>query len=145
MRFRGRRSRIIFTCAGLLFTGLGFLGVFLPVLPATPFFLLAATSFARGNSRLHKWLLGLPRVGPAIRDYEDGLGIPRRTKILATALVAVTVGLTATLGLDHWGLQLATVALGTYGGIFLWKRVPTREDVLEAREPALPRGWAEPM
>lgn len=124
------RLRILWLAAGLLFTATGFLGVFLPVLPATPFFLLAAWAFSRGSRRMHTWLLSLPHVGSSIRDYEAGLGIPRRTKLLATALIAVTIGVTVTLGVEHWALRLSVALLGGYGAYFIWRRVPTREDVL---------------
>jgi uncharacterized membrane protein YbaN (DUF454 family) len=65
---------------GFFFTGLGFLGSLLPVLPSTPFFLLAAYFFSRSNPRLEAWLLSLPKVGPLIRDYREGRGMSRGTK-----------------------------------------------------------------
>ena len=129
------RFRIVWLAAGLLAAALGFCGVFLPVLPSTPFFLLAAGALARSSPRLHAWLLGLPHVGSTIKDYEQGLGIPRKTKILATALIVFTIGFSVTLGVEHWALRLGVTLLAGYGTFFIWRRVPTREEVLRETPP----------
>ena len=110
---------------GFFFTGLGFLGSLLPVLPSTPFFLLAAHFFSRSNPRLEAWLLSLPRVGPLIRDYREGRGMSRGTKAWATLLILLGAGFSL-LRLSHpgaWALLLGLVAYALY---FTWKRVPTQ-------------------
>jgi len=110
---------------GLFFTGLGFLGSLLPVLPSTPFFLLAAYFFSRSNPRLEAWLLSLPKVGPLIRDYREGRGMSRGTKAWATLLILLGAGFSL-LRLSHpgaWALLLGLVAYALY---FIWKRVPTQ-------------------
>jgi len=126
--------RLLRLGSGLLCTGLGFLGIVLPVLPATPFFLLAAYFFARSSPRLEQWLLNLPRIGPSIRAYRAGLGIPRRTKWWATAIIVVSILLSA------WRLpvpaaRVLVIMLGAIGIWYIHRRVPTREDVLARRDP----------
>jgi uncharacterized membrane protein YbaN (DUF454 family) len=110
---------------GFFFTGLGFLGGLLPVLPSTPFFLLAAYFFSRSSPRLEAWLLSLPRVGALIRDYREGRGMSRRTKAWAALLILLGTGFSLSR-LSHpgaWALLLGLVAYALY---FIWKRVPTQ-------------------
>ncbi len=126
--------RLLRLGSGLLCTGLGFLGIILPVLPATPFFLLAAYFFARSSPRLEQWLLDLPRIGPLIRAYRAGLGVPRRTKWWATLIIVLSILLSA------WRLpvlpaKVLVVALGLIGLWYIHHRIPTREDVLARRPP----------
>lgn len=72
---------------GCLFLLLAVLGAFLPLLPTTPFLLLASACFARSSKRMHNWLRTHGRFGRYLRDYEDGRGIPLRGKVLALAMM----------------------------------------------------------
>ena len=76
---------------GLTAVGLGMLGVVLPLLPTTPFLLLAAACFARSSARFHDWLMNMPVFGQYIRDYKAGKGIPFRAKITALTVLWVTI------------------------------------------------------
>jgi len=67
----------------------GVVGIFLPVLPTTPFVLLAAFCFARGSPRLEAWLLGHRRFGPMVRDWREHRAIPLRAKQLAWTMMAL--------------------------------------------------------
>ena len=87
-----RLLRGLWLVLGLLFTGLGFVGAFLPVMPTTVFLLLAAFFFARSSPRFYAWLLSNPMFGPFIRDWRAGLGMPLRAKVLAVTLIVLTVG-----------------------------------------------------
>src|SRR3546814_8025854 len=62
------------------------LGIFLPVLPTPPFLLLAAACFVRSSQRFYDWLVGHPRLGPWLRDYLEGNGIPLKGKVYAIAI-----------------------------------------------------------
>lgn len=73
-----------FTATGTAFLALGVAGMFLPLLPATPFLLAASACFARGSTRLHRWLHSHRRIGPFLAAFEGGRGLPRRAKALAT-------------------------------------------------------------
>jgi uncharacterized membrane protein YbaN (DUF454 family) len=118
--------------AGLFLVGLGALGAVLPGLPTTVFFIGAATCFARSSPRLERWLLGLPRVGPLVRDYRSGLGMPRRAKVLAAVAIAAAVTLSA-FAIPSWAGRAAVVGLGLFGIAYVAVRVPTRERVLAGR------------
>jgi hypothetical protein len=77
---------------GWLSVALGVMGIFLPVLPTTPFLLLAAACFVRSSPRFYHWLVDHPRLGPWIRDYVEGNGIPLKGKIYAIGLMWVSIG-----------------------------------------------------
>ena len=68
---------------GLALVGIGAVGIVVPGLPSTIFFILAAAAFSRSSARLERWLLSLPAIGPMVRDYRAGLGMRRRAKIAA--------------------------------------------------------------
>ena len=86
-----RVLRGILVIAGTLFTGLGLLGIFLPLLPTTPFLLLAAACYARSSKRFHCWLLGNRWFGNYIRNYEEGNGIPLKGKLITISLLWVSI------------------------------------------------------
>ncbi|MCX8116906.1 MAG: YbaN family protein [Desulfobacterota bacterium] len=99
---------------GTFFVGLGIVGIFIPVLPTTPFFLLAAACYARSSDRTYHWLLNHRWFGKYIRDYREGRGIPRRAKGLSIGMLWTTV-LVSLLVLPHPLLVkvlLLAIALG---------------------------------
>jgi uncharacterized protein len=81
--------------AGSLCVGLGTLGILLPLLPTTPFLLLAAACYVRSSQRFYNWLLTNRWLGEYIRNYRDGHGIPRSTKLVVIALLWLTIGFSA--------------------------------------------------
>ncbi|MFA7431199.1 MAG: YbaN family protein [Rhodospirillaceae bacterium] len=82
----------LYTTIGWLFIGLAGLGVALPVLPTTPFVLLAAWAFAKGSPRLERWLIEHPRFGPLLRDWRGHRRIPLHAKILSVSMMAASLG-----------------------------------------------------
>ncbi|TRX75778.1 YbaN family protein [Pseudomonas mangiferae] len=88
--------------AGWLSVALGVLGIFLPVLPTTPFLLLAAACFARSSRRFYDWLVEHPRLGPWIRDYLEGNGIPLKGKVYALGLMWASIALSCYLVPSPW-------------------------------------------
>ena len=129
----GRVARGMWLLAGLAAVGVGAVGIVVPGLPTTVFFVVAAWCFSRSSPRLERWVLDLPRVGPLVRDYRAGLGMPRAAKLTAIAMIIVAVGLSAAFGFDSWLLRSGVIALGLVGIAYITFRVPTRERVLETR------------
>lgn len=82
-------QRVGWTAAGAVSLALGVLGIFLPLLPTTPFVLLAAFCFSRGSDRVEAWLLSHPRFGPMVADWRARRAIPMRAKQLAWVMMAL--------------------------------------------------------
>lgn len=93
-------TRALWLTFGLLSTACGIAGVVLPLVPTTPFLLLAAYAFARSSPRLHNWLLTHPRLGPPIANWNAHGAIDRRAKISAVAVMAATLIFSAIIGLS---------------------------------------------
>jgi uncharacterized membrane protein YbaN (DUF454 family) len=107
--------RWVFLGIGFLFTGLGFLGAFLPLLPATPFFLVALWAFARSSRRFHDWLYHHRVFGPPLRAFSEHRVVPRYAKAASLSTMTVTFAL-AWLGgrTPAWGLAaMAVIFLGS--------------------------------
>lgn len=82
--------RTAFFCLGLLFFVIGIIGIALPVLPTTPFMLLATACFARSSPKLHAWLYHHQVFGKFIQNWEKSRAIPRRAKYFAWAMMTVS-------------------------------------------------------
>ncbi|GFM69508.1 YbaN family protein [Pseudomonas capsici] len=112
---RHRLVRYLLVAVGWTSVGLGVIGIFLPVLPTTPFLLLAAACFARSSPRFYNWLVNHKRLGPWIRDYLAGNGIPLRGKVYAIGLMWASISLSCYLVPLPWarGFMLASAVLVT--------------------------------
>lgn len=121
-----RVVRALFLAAGLVFLALGMLGVFLPVLPTTPFLLLAAACFARGSTRFYNWLLNNPVFGPTILEWRRHRSIPWRTKITAIVLMSLTLAVSVFFFVEDAYLQWVLGALGLLLAAWLYS-VPSRD------------------
>ena len=111
--------RWLLACAGLAFTLLGALGIFLPVLPTTPFLLLAATCFARSSETFHRRLLANRMFGPYITEWQNQRTIPLQAKRKAYGLIVLTFSISILMlerPLLQWGLGILAALLLT----FLW-------------------------
>lgn len=124
--------RAAWCAAGLAAVGLGVLGIVVPGLPTTVFFIVAAWCFSRSSPRLERWVLGLPRIGPMVADHRAGLGMPRRAKVVASTMIAVVASASAWFALDGPIARAAVLGLAAIGVAWITWRVPTRERVLAA-------------
>jgi uncharacterized membrane protein YbaN (DUF454 family) len=86
-----RLIRGVLIAAGSLFVGLAVLGIFLPLLPTTPFLLLAAACYARSSRRFYNWLLNNRWFGNYIKNYREKKGVPLRVKLLSVSLLWITI------------------------------------------------------
>lgn len=115
--------------------GLGGVGVVVPGLPTTVFFIVAASCFARSSPRFEQWVLDLPKVGPMVADHRAGLGMPRRAKAWAVGIMFAFALSSAALSAGERPVLAAGItALALVGAWYVTYRVPTREAELARRE-----------
>ena len=94
-RKQSRMLRPLYLAAGVVLVGVGVAGYFLPVLPGTIWLILAAWCFARSSPRFEAWLLNHPKFGPPIAAWRENGAIPRKAKILAIGMMAVSFAILA--------------------------------------------------
>ena len=104
-------ARLFWRLAGLISLALGIIGIFLPLLPTTPFVLLSAFCFSRGSQRLHDWLLAHPRLGPPIHEWRDHGAISKKAKGLAAAAMLLAFLLAWLVGAPKEALIAQVVVL----------------------------------
>ncbi|HSC81250.1 MAG TPA: YbaN family protein [Chitinolyticbacter sp.] len=116
--------RSLWLCAGIAALMLGAAGVVLPLLPTTPFVLLAAACFARSSPRLEAWLLDHPRLGPAVRLWRQQRALPARAKRWALLLMSASFAWSAWMLRGYGWPVLLVFAL--WLPLFIWMaRLPT--------------------
>ena len=109
--------RQILLVVGWLAVVLGVIGIFLPVLPTTPFLLLAAACFVRSSRRVYQWLVDHPRLGPWLLDYLEGNGIPLKGKIYTLITMWISIGISCWLVPLFWarvGMLLSATLVSLY-------------------------------
>ena len=97
---------------GVFFIGLGAIGIFIPVLPTTPFILLSAALFARSSDRFYRWLVGNRVFGKYIKDYREGKGVPLKVKISAISILWITISLSIVFGVEMLIIRILLVLVG---------------------------------
>lgn len=117
---------------GCLCVALGVIGIFLPLLPTTPFLLLAAWLFARSSKRFHHWLVSHPKLGPFILMWQSGNGIERKVKIRILICLWASMGVSMIIIAKLWAVMaLSCSGLGV--SIYILK-LPTinKEPAIQA-------------
>ena len=112
-------QRWLLIIIGLIAVGVGTIGIFVPLLPTTPFYLLAAACFFRSSDRLYRWLIGNKWCGPYIRNYREHRAIPRHAKIVALILLWGTIGHAVLALLDQLWLRILLVTIAAGVTIYL--------------------------
>jgi uncharacterized membrane protein YbaN (DUF454 family) len=118
--------RVLLVLAGTVFVALGIAGAVLPVLPTTPFLLLAAACYARASTRFYNRLLNNRTFGPLIREWQRHRSIPYRTKLTAIGLMAVTLSTSIVFFVEPPALQMGLAALGLALAVYMY-RIPSRD------------------
>jgi uncharacterized membrane protein YbaN (DUF454 family) len=118
--------RGLFLAAGTVALLLGLIGIFLPLLPTTPFVLLAAACYARGSRRFYDWLLAQRTFGPIVHEWQQHRSIPYRTKITAIVLMSLTLATSIVFFVKPVWLKAILAVAGAGLAIWLY-RVPSRD------------------
>jgi uncharacterized membrane protein YbaN (DUF454 family) len=133
MRKHGSATvRVFLVIAGSVFVVLGVIGAFMPVLPTTPFLLLAAACYARASTRFYNFLLNNRTFGPTIREWQRHRSIPWRTKIYSIALMTLTLSSSIIFFVRDPRLQVALTAFGVLLAIYMY-RIPSRDRPVRSR------------
>lgn len=111
--------RVFWFTVGLISTSCGVAGAVLPVLPTTPFLILAAYAFSRSSPGFHHWLVSHPTLGPPIADWRVHGAIGRRAKILAATAMLGAMVISILIGVQGWVLVLQAVLLAGAAGFVL--------------------------
>lgn len=118
--------RVLLVIAGSLCLILAVVGIFTPVLPTTPFVLLAAACYARASTRFYRRLLANRTFGPLILEWQRHRSIPRRVKAIAVGMMATTLGISVVFFVEPAWLKGALTAFGVLLAVFIL-RIPSRD------------------
>lgn len=121
----GRHARLGYLVLAYTATALGIAGVFLPLLPATPFLLVAVWAASRGSQRVHDWIYDQPQFARLLNDWHQQGAVPLGAKWLATAMMLASWSFLVWREY-HWGLVLGMSLFFMCIGIFLWTRPSPR-------------------
>jgi uncharacterized membrane protein YbaN (DUF454 family) len=109
---------------GILCVGLGSAGIVLPLVPTTPFLLLAAACFAKSSDRFYRWLLGHGHFGQVIKDYREKKGITKKTRAIALGLLWVSITLSAFTAISSWTARAVLFAVSAAVAVHLFSLKP---------------------
>jgi uncharacterized membrane protein YbaN (DUF454 family) len=128
-------SSLLYQVAGWALVGVATLGLFLPLLPTTPFLLVASMCFVRSSPRAQRWLLNSRWFGPLLRDWNEHRAVRKPVKYLAVAVVSGVIALSFWRDV-HWVVRTLIVVLGLVGltVIYLLPTVPKGRATREAAD-----------
>jgi uncharacterized membrane protein YbaN (DUF454 family) len=109
MRTKAKKTLLI--AAGTLCAGLGIIGIFVPILPTTPFLLLAAACYMRSSERFYRWLINNRIFGAYVRNYIEGRGMPIRIKVFTILLLWLTIGLSITFAVQNLVIRIILICI----------------------------------
>jgi uncharacterized membrane protein YbaN (DUF454 family) len=111
VRAPNRLVRGLLVVAGTVCVGLGVLGIFLPLLPTTPFLLLAAACYGSSSRRFYQWLLNNRWFGDYLRDYREKKGVPLKVKLFAISLLWLTILLAVAFVVDILPIRIVLILI----------------------------------
>jgi uncharacterized membrane protein YbaN (DUF454 family) len=133
---RATLSRWLLMTIGIISVGLGTAGIFLPLLPTTPFLLLAAACFIRSSDRLYQWLIHNRWFGSYIRNYQEHRALPLRAKVIALFLVWTTMTYSVFALVTNLFLRIILLLIAAVVTVYLLslKTIPKEARKLEGRQ-----------
>ena len=124
--------KILLVTAGTICVALATLGIFIPLLPTTPFLLLAVTCYTRSSDRLHDWLINHRWLGPYIRNYREHRAVTLGTKIVSITFLWATMAYAILTMAHHWALYALLVAVAIGVTIHLTRFTTATPEMLKA-------------
>lgn len=115
-------KRILLLTFGFVTMGLGFVGVFLPLLPTTPFLLVSLACFMKSSERMHHFVMTNKYLAPYVKEYASRDGIPKRAKIRAIVLIWITISFTAFVVIDKVLLRVMLYVIAISVSTYIWTR-----------------------
>jgi 2,3-bisphosphoglycerate-dependent phosphoglycerate mutase len=137
--------RVLFVALGLFFVGMGVLGAMLPILPTTPFLLLASYFFVRSSPRLNAWLLRSKIFGPMLRDWQKHRAVRPKVKATALTILPIAVISSAYFGNLPWYLVVMLIALALIGATVVIRLPVIREVTDPFSSPLFVKPTEEPL
>ena len=119
--------RYLWIGLGSIFVSVGFVGVFIPGLPTTIWLILAAGCYIRSSEKLYNWLIENKLFGKYIKNYYDGLGMPRNSKILAVSSITLFCSLAIIFFISIMWIKIIVFFVGISGILFILIKVPTQK------------------
>jgi uncharacterized protein len=114
--------RTIFFVLGWISMALGLIGIFVPIMPTTPFAILAAYLFSKSSERWHQWILNTPKLGPLVKKWEESRVIELKAKLISTFMILLLFSYTLVfVQVDYWIKGIVLIS-GIAVLLFIWTR-----------------------
>ena len=113
--------RGLFWLCGALALALGVIGIFLPILPTTPFVILAAACWAKASPRFHRWLHQHHYFGPMVKNWEERRAVPRKAKYLAFSMMTFSCLLLLWKKKKKWWIAATAAAFCFSVAVWMWR------------------------
>lgn len=115
-------KKIFLIIIGTISLVLGVIGIFLPLLPTTPFLLLSLGLYMRSSKKLYNFILTNKYLAPYVKDYVSGNGIPLKAKKRAICLIWITIGFSIIFVIDEMPLRLMLITIASAVSTYIWTR-----------------------
>jgi uncharacterized membrane protein YbaN (DUF454 family) len=113
--------KIIFVTIGSIFLGIGAIGIIIPGLPSTPFFILSAAFYLRGSIRLHKWISEHRVFGKYLKVYQENKAMTLRSKITVLSIMWTMIFISSFLLIENLIIRWIILSAGVIGTIVITK------------------------
>ncbi len=122
-----KMKKALYIILGTIALVIGFIGLFLPIIPTTPLVILAAACYYRSSDRLHNWILRSKWFGETIKNYQAGRGLTKNTKIRAIVLMWAMIMISVVFFVENFLIRLLMLGIAIAVSLYLL-RLPTYND-----------------